>query len=644
MPRGGEVSLGPFGGLKLNSHPERIAPSDAAHCMDTDTSQGWLRRRPRVMKFTSGEHVAGDVSVLHAGNIGATSILASYYTNNTNYWKEYDSGSSTGLGFAHADSTIPSYVDTGTMVLALAGTTTALTGTNTGYSHKLYLASGTLTTARIGIAQPTVAPTSALDAGGSLTSGATYNYRYSYYNSNTGFESAVGVASTSRTPSAGNLSISVGVTASSDAQVTGIRLYRQKETVDSTWYLVTTLANSTASYDDGNADTTLDKTLANTPRFVDNLPPDGSIGCYHNQRVWYVRTSDGLIVPSEFQQPELCSYGTTFKTPHKPTALFSAWGYLIIFTAREIYYISGYGPESWTMDVLTNTTGCISRNSIAEIDGALYFAGYAGVYRLSGENVELLSEDIGPLYRAVIATNNIINQASGAFDPISGCYVLNYFDTTTDYADATQGVPDGNGGFGTEQIGNRSYNWAADWSGWWQLAYNIKRGTWNRWACRFSTITNGYVPETYSTRLIAAFGYSTYPMTDYPGYIGYIDKFGGNDFDSDGSSKPDFLWRSGSLSFGTKRPKRFFYTAATWERNNSVDDTVEIQYSTDDRQPRLAGGIEGAGIGADDVQEDKKTWPIGGLGRTLQLQVNAFRAHDVSISDVTVDGQVLGRR
>ena len=658
MPRGLEIPLGPFRGLNLNAHPNMLEPGEAAHCMDTDTSQGCLRRRPFITEMADAMELQQQVGVLFSGSLYTKRVLAAWSQPTSRLFFDYDGGASYNyLSFTNDGTPRTQFVIARKLLFGLSGTTTALTSANRGYSFKAYYNTDTAAwkTARIGIVAPTGIPTTALDAGGSLTSGSTYSYRISYYNTYTGTESAVGSATTSRTPSGGNLSILLTgipdptVTGDNDAQCTHVRIYRTKETVDSTWYYIGAVTAGTTSYDDGAADSTIDKTAANACRFVPQLPPNGNIGCYHKERMWYVDTDDGCYVtPSEFQQPELCSYQTIFRVKEGKadgiTALYSALGYLFVFTRRSIYYIGGNGPESFVMDLLTDRTGCIARDSIVELGGALYFAGLEGVYRLTGENVELLSEKIGPLYRAIGSGGGSYADMTAGFDPISGCYVLNYFDQLSDYANGIIGVPPRQGGFGSSLSPGFTYDFSADWTFFWQLAYNIRNDTWNRWGIKTSAICSGYVPSIDRVALLLAFPYGAYAGEGlFPGKFGYVDAFslGTGDF-GEASNPADWIWRTGALTFETKRSKRFFYIGLQWDRGKpafSFAEAFELAYSTDDRAPKV---LEQFGTGM--AQDDQKLWAIGSLGRTLQLNIVAFKGNDVALSNLTVSAQAIGRR
>jgi hypothetical protein len=97
--------------------------------------------------------------------------------------------------------------------------------------------------------QPAVVATSA--GAGNLT--GDYDWRYTYYRSDTGAESNPSDVQTTLLTLAAE-SANVPVVASTDAQVTNIRIYRRGGTLPDDWRRVTETTNTTATYVDNNSD------------------------------------------------------------------------------------------------------------------------------------------------------------------------------------------------------------------------------------------------------------------------------------------------------------------------------------------------------------------------------------------------------
>jgi hypothetical protein len=116
---------------------------------------------------------------------------------------------------------------------------------------------------QFGIDAPVTAPTASAVAGGSLVSGHTYEFSYTYKSSTLANESNEGT-SVQQAVAGANLTARVGVTASADAQVDAIVLYA-RDTTESVRRKYAEYANTTTTHDvtsntwSSNADAPTDK-------------------------------------------------------------------------------------------------------------------------------------------------------------------------------------------------------------------------------------------------------------------------------------------------------------------------------------------------------------------------------------------------
>jgi hypothetical protein len=99
-------------------------------------------------------------------------------------------------------------------------------------------------TAYLPIAPPS-APSLALLAGGSLTSGSVYTALVTYYDSVNGVETKAGVVSSSATPTGADLSLTVTIPISTSAQVNARKVYLKKDSGD--YILAVTVLNNTST-------------------------------------------------------------------------------------------------------------------------------------------------------------------------------------------------------------------------------------------------------------------------------------------------------------------------------------------------------------------------------------------------------------
>lgn len=89
---------------------------------------------------------------------------------------------------------------------------------------------------------------------------------------------------------------------------------------------------------------------------------------------------------------------------------------LIVFKGTSVWtlYIQG-SPADWTLRSTNSRLGCISKNTVEEFEGFLYFAGARGIYRTDGITFNIVSDDIEPIFRNRPISLNQVNQDSACF-------------------------------------------------------------------------------------------------------------------------------------------------------------------------------------------------------------------------------------
>ena len=73
------------------------------------------------------------------------------------------------------------------------------------------------------------------------------------------------------------------------------------------------------------------------------------------------------------------------------TGLAVLFGKLYIFTRRVIYELRGYDRDTFVVDEVTLSTGCVAYKSIVKVDNNLIFWSDRGIYSFDGINVHYLS-------------------------------------------------------------------------------------------------------------------------------------------------------------------------------------------------------------------------------------------------------------
>jgi hypothetical protein len=251
---------------------------------------------------------------------------------------------------------------------------------------------------QMGISAPGTAPTASAVAGGSLTSGNTYEFSYSYQDDELvhyGNESAT----VQQAVAGANLTVRLAVTASADAQVDKIKVWGRDVTGGETIRrLVTTVANATANVDITSKTWTSTSTEAPTQRTV---PPALSFGVPWKNRWWarHATTKTRLHFTEIFENqswPSLYYIDIPFERGDEIAAVVPMGDALLVFgRARQIFVI--LGQTSLDFEVRPSAgaeAGILGPRAWAAVEGGVVHASAEGVYIFDGATDRLLSYDI----------------------------------------------------------------------------------------------------------------------------------------------------------------------------------------------------------------------------------------------------------
>jgi hypothetical protein len=251
---------------------------------------------------------------------------------------------------------------------------------------------------QMGISAPSVAPTASAVAGGSLTSGNTYEFSYSYQDDalvHYGNESAT----VQQAVAGANLTVRVAVTASADAQVDTIILWGRDVTAGETIRRrITDIANATTTIDVTSKTWTSASTEAPTQRTV---PPVLSFGVPWKNRWWarHGATKTRLHFTEIFENqswPSLYYIDIPFERGDEIAAIVPLGDALLIFgRARQIFVI--LGQTSLDFEVRPSAgaeAGILGPRAWSAVEGGVVHASAEGVYIFDGATDRLLSYDI----------------------------------------------------------------------------------------------------------------------------------------------------------------------------------------------------------------------------------------------------------
>ncbi len=135
------------------------------------------------------------------------------------------------------------------------------------------------------------------------------------------------------------------------------------------------------------------------------------------------------------------------------TGLASTGTALYILTQGAQYIMTGTDPNSWVVQPLTRSHGCIGPNTVAVSGNHVYYLGYDGVYRIKGVTVEKISHAIDASIQPLLQGNQTENyalqatgwQAFNAYNVCIGNTIYRYDEVTNGWTTWQFGVEPVNG-------------------------------------------------------------------------------------------------------------------------------------------------------------------------------------------------------
>jgi len=292
---------------------------------------------------------------------------------------------------------------------------------NVIWDNKLYWSDGSSTgkiltdgsELPLGIATPTATPTISAGAAGSLY--GTLTYCYTYYDADTGVESAPSLLSNTITVNG----TSVVVTLPANVPPVGVeskRIYRVGGYL-SRFTLVDTVPVASLSYTDNLDETVIDgralRTLRTSP------PPLGlSFLVELNGRLY--GAVGNKVYYASLGNPDSWYTDDWFEVTATITGLASSQSGLLVFTSHTTNILRGTDPANFYMKELSNNIGCYSHFSIAHYqDSVLWLSGDAFVISNGSSISDLTSpkiKDIKGMYPRGALVKNMTYMMS--FGPV----------------------------------------------------------------------------------------------------------------------------------------------------------------------------------------------------------------------------------
>lgn len=294
----------------------------------------------------------------------------------------------------------------------------------------------------LSIPQPTAALTDTPTGAGAswpLADG-TYNYRYAYRNSKDGTESlgsdaSGGAAMVGAIHDTCELS---SITASTNAQVDKIRIYR-KDPNTTTYRFLVDIDNGTTTFSDTGVDPYDDVTVAANDAINDfrgHAQPHKYCATYNNALfLLNTPTSPSRLTFSEVGKgnegniPATNFVDVDAGDGDEGTGIIAAFGGLVVFKQNSIHFLTGSGIGTYNIRKTVWGQGCVSAATIAPSPKGVYFLSHDGVYLMTDANTVIpVSFDQQTLFLTMDPDK--LRFATGVYDHVQHVYVLS-FDTGT---------------------------------------------------------------------------------------------------------------------------------------------------------------------------------------------------------------------
>jgi len=615
---------GPYKGLDLRA--AQRTPLDACKsCLNVETSQGDIRRRPALRSFqapTSPRVVLRTLRMkpfFYAATGHETAECAYLATVSwmddpsqplVYIWKLTDGGTGWEFGPLYTDEAVAAGVEAYHFAIVPLGACIYLrdagaythailykaTGSSTWLLHPFFLTAPATTTTQGGAGQGTLVP-------------GTYYYRAFYRNTVSGVDSPAGPWNSSQV--ADNSKITVTVAAATDAGVDRVLIYRKQDTVDTDFYLVGDVAYPGGALVWDDIGILPDKIKANTLDVLASLKPDGALpggsdASWWRSRLWLDVAPNTLYYSDyakagAFRVEQSLAIGAA---DDRIIRHLGVAGTLFVLKRRSVWAVTGSGPESFHVtELLTgegHPVGLASKHGVLEAAGRLWFAGWDGLYSTDGTNIERVSDAVTPLWAAYV---NLHWRTLG-YDPQRDLVIVSGYT-------------------------------AADYSTLQTLVYHVPSGQWYVWDLNASCVCAAALSQSTPPQCIAAVRAGGMPA----GGLAVLRADGEAEQRDYASAAVAWHYQFGDTDGGTPYPKCFTHASVSFERDAAATtDPIELTATLDQ-----GGTPTTRNVLSNQVPAIGKC-TLGRVGHTLGLRLSGTHKHRPRITAVDLEAQAIGQR
>lgn len=270
---------------------------------------------------------------------------------------------------------------------------------------------------QLGITAPVTTSVTLTGQGTAVDPAIPITYVITYYNANTGAESAPSLVGTINKHTT---SQTLGtLPASLDPQVTHIRIYRLGDNITE-YSLVAAVANTAGTFVDDIADDMIDGTILTTNGYM-----PAPIGAK------YLTEFNAMLFAADGDQLRFTPIGVPYAWPLEYyldipgtiTGIGKTPIGLLVFTLTKTILVTGTGPSSLAQQLIADDKGCITHDSITNIKGQTVWVSLQGIAASSGGPPEIITKEFIGFDTADETTHELFATAVNALEFNEAYYI-----------------------------------------------------------------------------------------------------------------------------------------------------------------------------------------------------------------------------
>ena len=230
-------------------------------------------------------------------------------------------------------------------------------------------------------------------------------YTLTYYNVNTGVESAPMEFSSEVTVNLGDLITVTNIPIPTDPQVTHKRLYRIGGNLN-TMSLVAELPIGQTTYSDYTSDIEITDILTS----INHTLPDPNLHSLTEAYSTFFGLVGNELKFSEIDEPDVWPLENSIKLRKTATGLLPIPQGMLVFTETDTYLLTGTNRAEFNLLFVTNRQGCISHKSCQVVKNTPLWVSYDGVCTLQNGYVQVLSKPLLGRFRIDVLQTTVYDE------------------------------------------------------------------------------------------------------------------------------------------------------------------------------------------------------------------------------------------